>query len=229
VENLTPGVTTPEKSPDEIEQDMAQTRVAITDKVAALETQVMGTIQTATDTVTGTVEAVRDAISAAPTAVRDTVKETVQAVKDTVRETVGSFSLSGCVQRNPWAALGTSAAGGFAIGYFLFGGPTRGNPMRLAERLPASGGRPGVAVPESTAAESPGLLDGLFGGLGETIGKEVRRLAEAAVASASAAIKQTIDTQVPNLVQSVVPPAGRGRTPGNGTEYFPKMSEGTGV
>jgi ElaB/YqjD/DUF883 family membrane-anchored ribosome-binding protein len=230
VENSTPGVTVPSKSPDQIEHDMADTRVSITEKVAALETQVMGTIQTATDTVTGTVEAVRDAITAAPAAVKETVKETVQAVKDSV----SSISVTACVQRNPWASLGVSAAGGFALG-FLIGGRSGSNPMRLAGELPATGGRPGVAAPQATAGESRpgGFLDGifgnLFGGMSETVGTELRRLAEAAIASASAAVKQAIDTQVPTLVQSVVPQAGGGTTKGRGSEYFPRMSEGAGV
>lgn len=236
MENPTAGVTTPPKKPEEIEREMAQTRESITEKVAALETQVMGTIQTATDTVTGTVEAVKNVIDTAPTAVKDTVKETVQAVKESVQKTVSSIDVGGCVRRNPWAALGTSFAGGFALGFLFGGGRTGGNPMRLGSHLPASGGRAGLAaVPQAAAAEQTtdggflgGMFGNLFGGVSETIGKELRHLAEVAMASASTAVKQAIDTQVPNLIQSAVPQVVN-RVTGNGHGASPRMSDGSGV
>jgi len=89
-------------TPEKIERDMERTRESITEKVAALENQVLGTIQTATTTVTDTVQAVKEAVTSAPTAVKDTVRETIASVK----ETVSSFSVSECVSSNPWAAPG---------------------------------------------------------------------------------------------------------------------------
>jgi len=61
---------TAEKTPEQIEAEMMQTRESITQKVAALETQVVGTVQTAADTLTGTVEAVKELVTTAPGAVR---------------------------------------------------------------------------------------------------------------------------------------------------------------
>ncbi|HJZ59900.1 MAG TPA: hypothetical protein VKE74_33470 [Gemmataceae bacterium] len=215
MENPTPGVTTPEKSPDEIEREMTQTREAITEKVAALETQVIGTVQA----VTGTVESVKEAITAAPTAVKETVKGTVQAVK----ETVGSFSVTECVQTYPWAAVGTTAAAGFVAGYLLGGGRHLRSRMAPIARMQA-------AVPESTAAESGksgGFLDSFFGELFRTAGKELRQVAETAVAAASSALKQAVSTGVPKLVDSAVPEVPP--RPHNGPGYTPRMSEGSGV
>jgi len=193
---------------------MTQTREAITEKVAALETQVMGTVQA----VTGTVESVKEAITAAPTAVKETVRETVQAVK----ETVGSFSVSECVRNNPWAAFGTTAAAGFAAGYLLGGGRSRPRPAPVA--------RMQAAVPESAAAESGrsgGWLDGLFGDLFRTAGKELRQVAETAVSAAASALKEAVSSGVPKLVDSAVPSVSP-RTH-NGPGYTPQMTEGSGV
>src|SRR4051812_40494156 len=101
---------------------MADTRESITEKVSLLENQVLGTVHAVTDTV----GAVKEAITAAPAAVSDTVKQTVQAVRDTVKDTVdsvkrtvGSFSVTECVRKNPWAAVGTTGAAGFLAGFFL--------------------------------------------------------------------------------------------------------------
>lgn len=203
MENPTPGVSTPEKSPDEIERDMASTRDAITEKVSLLENHVKDTLQT----VTGTVEAVKEAVTTAPSTVSDTVKNTVEAVKDTVkdtvRDTIQSIDVPGCIQRNPWAALGTSALGGFLTGYFLLGGGRSRPIMARGEDEPASGGWPGTAGRETVSAprsHTPGMFDELFG----TVRRELRQMAEMALASATAALKQNISTVVPGLVDQAV-------------------------
>src|SRR5262245_30513341 len=78
--SVSASVSPENKSTGEIRHEMQETRESITEKVAALENQVLGTIQTAADTVTNTVEAVKDVVTAAPHAVSDTVKQTVEAV-----------------------------------------------------------------------------------------------------------------------------------------------------
>lgn len=216
MENRTPDVT-PEKSPDEIERDMERTRDSITEKVAALENQVLGTIQTATSTVTDTVQAVKDAVTTAPAAVKDTVKETVAAVK----ESIGSFSVRECVRDNPWAALGTTTAAGFLLGYLLPGGRGGlfGRPiMARGEDVPAEGGRAGTAhdntphngtaspriAPSYAAVSREPEGHGLFGDLFGMIGREVRQIAEQAVHTGLATLKQSVQTQVPQMVDSAV-------------------------
>ena len=91
----------PNKSPEEIEREMLQTRESITEKVAALESQVVGSVQTAADTLTHTVDAVKSLVSGAPEAVSDSVKQATAAVGDAMRDT---FDISAHVRRNPWAA-----------------------------------------------------------------------------------------------------------------------------
>jgi len=218
VENTAPGLIVTEKDPDQIERDMAQTRESITEKVAALETQVKGNIQA----VTGTVEAVKDAISAAPGAVSDTVKQTVAAVKDSVRETVDQMDLTGCVRRNPWTAVGTSTAAGFLTGLLLFGGRSRAT---------GTNGIPSL-VPQAAAAQSrePGFLDGMFGDLFGTVGKELREIAEKAFSTAITALKQNVGTVVPQLVDQAVHRVTEPVTGAiNGTASTPRVMDGSGV
>lgn len=208
----TSGVTGDDRSPDEIEREMEHTRESITQKVAALETQVLGTIQTATNTLTETVQSVKDTVTTAPSAVKETVHETVAAVKDTVKETfasvkdtVASFSLTGCVQDNPVAAVGASLAGGFAAGFLLFGERPL---MARGFREPAPGGRAGTTPHEfapfggvSHAAPSrPGMFAGLLG----MVGVELEQLAKQALTTAVASLKQSLNDKVPQMMDGAV-------------------------
>jgi len=214
VENRTADVSA-DKSPEEIEREMERTRDSITEKVAALENQVIGTIQTATSTVSDTVNAVKEAVSSAPHAVKETVMETVNAVK----ETVTSFSVSECVSNNPWAAVGTSAAGGFLLGFLLpagRGGLFNRPIMAKGSDAPAGRGQAGTSHHGATsihaaAAPTPGPAaprepegPGLFGGLFGMVANELRQLAEQAINTGLATLKQSLNTQVPNLVDSAV-------------------------
>lgn len=213
MENRTPDVSTDDqKSPDQIEREMFQTRDSITEKVAALENQVLGTIQTATSTVSETVQAVREAVTGAPNAVRESVKQAVGAVK----ETVGSFSLSGCIRDNPMAALGTSAIGGFLIGYFLPGDERnlfRRPIMAQGHDAPAPLGHTGTAhnEQERTAYRAAAAVPsreperpGFFGELWGKLGGEIGGLAEQALSTAVASLKQSISTRVPQAVDTAV-------------------------
>jgi ElaB/YqjD/DUF883 family membrane-anchored ribosome-binding protein len=186
---------TPDKTPEEIEREMLHTRESITEKVAALEHQVVGTVQTAADTITNTVEAVKSLVTTAPGAVTDTVKQAAAAVSETVKET---FNVTGCVRRNPWAAVGTTTLFGCLVGYLTGRRESLGAP---AGYVPAAAG----AVTEPLAAPAParaaadgkpGVLDEFFG----MIGDRVQELARTALETVSAAVKEQIQTGVPKLV-----------------------------
>src|SRR5262249_60811224 len=84
-----------ENKPEVIRQQMQETRTALTEKLEALEHQVVETVQGARSAVTDTVESVRGA-----------VHDTVCTVKET-------FDLNRQVERHPWAMVG----GSFALGY----------------------------------------------------------------------------------------------------------------
>jgi len=216
VADATPGVTA-DKSPDRIERDMEQTRESITAKVSALENQVLGTIQTATNTISDTVQAVKDTVTTAPAAMKETIQESVAAVKDSVKETfasvkdsVASFNLGECVGNHPGTALGASAAAGFVTGYLLFGGRDSQPLMARGFREPAPGGRPGTASHDQTpygyaapAAAAP-APSGMFANLWAMVGGEVEQLARQALSTALASLKQSVNEQVPRLVDGAV-------------------------
>jgi len=208
---------TADKSPDRIERDMEQTRESITAKVSALENQVLGTIQTATNTISDTVQAVKDTVTTAPAAMKETIQESVAAVKDSVKETfasvkdsVASFNLGECVGNHPGTSLGASAAAGFVTGYLLFGGRDSQPLMARGFREPAPGGRPGTASHDQTpygyaapAAAAP-APSGMFANLWAMVGGEVEQLARQALSTALASLKQSVNEQVPRLVDGAV-------------------------
>jgi len=197
---------TSDKSPDQIERDMERTRESITEKVSLLENQVLGI----TSSVTDTVQAVTEAVTAAPTAVSDTVKQTIESVKDSVRETIGSFSVSGCVRDNPWSAVGTTTVAGFLAGYFFGGrGGLFARPiMARGHDAPASYGRVGAAHTaydhDSGSASHGRAAGGLFSGLFAMVSQEIHQLAEQALSTAVASLKESISTQVPQMVDTAV-------------------------
>lgn len=183
-------VTSAEKTPEDIEREMLQTREALTEKVAALETQVVGTVQTAADTFTGTVESVKSLLSNAPEAVSDTVKQATAAVSDAVKDT---FDITGHVRRHPWAAVGVSALIGSIVGCLT--ARSRGDFSALAATSPSVPSTPQASANRPTDGK-PGVIDELM----DMLGDKAKEMARTALESVSSAIKQNIESGVPNLV-----------------------------
>jgi vacuolar-type H+-ATPase subunit E/Vma4 len=247
VADATPGVTGADSNPDRIEREMEQTRESITAKVSALENQVLGTIQTATSTISDTVQAVKDTVTTAPTAVKETIQESVAAMKDSVKETfasvkdsVASFDLGACVGNHPAAALGASVAVGFVAGYVLFGDS---RPlMARGFREPAPAGRPGTAshdhTPYGHAFSGPHAAPdrpGMFANLWAMVGGEVEQLAKQALSTALASLKQSVNEQVPRLVDGAVQNVAdrvtghNGATHGGHVAYNPTVAPAAGL
>jgi len=114
-----------------IHKQMKETRADLTDKLSALENQVSGTVQTATDAVESTKEAVSetvDTVKETVDAVTETVQEAVAGVKESLQETVQtvteSFNLRLQAERHPWAVFGGAVVVG-CLGGFLLGGSSR--------------------------------------------------------------------------------------------------------
>jgi ElaB/YqjD/DUF883 family membrane-anchored ribosome-binding protein len=205
VENKPSDLTAaPDKKPEQIEREMAQTRESLTQKVAALENTVVGTIQTATETVSGTVEQVKSAVQETVSTVKETVKDSVSAVADTVKE---ALNFSDHVRARPWLAVGLSAAAGFLTGY-LTGGVSAPRPFRRS--LGATRDTPLVPphappAPQPVAAahrepEQPGMFERLF----DRVSRELGQVAESALSTALSSLKQNVSTQVPKLVDHAV-------------------------
>jgi ElaB/YqjD/DUF883 family membrane-anchored ribosome-binding protein len=184
--------TIPEqKTPEKIEAQMLQTRESLTEKVAALENQVLGTVQNAADTLTETVDAVKTFVETAP----ETVSETVENVVSTVREKVEkTFDISSRVQENPWSSVGVSVGVGFLVGYLAFpGGKSSGSSRTESRTAPFPAGEP---IPSVAAPRQPGLVDEVLG----MLGKKVKAMAETMIDSASSALSKNIQETVPTLL-----------------------------
>lgn len=194
------GVTPDERTPEEIERDMALTRESITQKVAALESQVMGTVQSAADTVTNTVAAVKELVTTGPGALSDTVKNSLTSVGDVVKE---QLDFGKKIRENPWEAVAAATVGGFVVGLLAFGRPRA---AETARQTPAA--REFVAPPPSEAPRQPSLLDGVW----NHIRQELGQLAEEAWKTASESLKNTLHTEVPNLVKNTVESGTSGLT-----------------
>src|SRR2546421_7432883 len=96
---------------------MHQTRQSLADKVAALENQVVGTVQSATCAVQETVESVTSAVQDTVCTVKETVEGSVSSVSEGVMH---AFDIRHHVDQNPWLMVGGAAAAGFVTGLLVF-------------------------------------------------------------------------------------------------------------
>ncbi|MDY3562770.1 DUF883 C-terminal domain-containing protein [Gemmata sp. JC673] len=193
-------VNQPEKTPEEIEREMLQTREALTEKVAALENQVVGTVQTAADTLTGTVEAVKSLVNHAPEKVTETVRQASAAMSDALK---GTFDISSHVREHPWVAVGLSALVGGIVGAMI--APRRGAGGSFSPFAEASGPIPAAAHPASTSSQPVAAVGraaqpGIFDEVRNALGAKVRELADTALNALSTSLKSTLETTVPKLV-----------------------------
>lgn len=156
------------EEPEVIEQQMQETRAAISEKVATLEEQVMGTLQSA----------------------QETVHETVHTVKEAVRDTL---DVTRHIRDNPWTAVGGAVAVGAIVGLLV----------------PRSHPRPPVPIdiqpayappPPPREPRRPSWLDDLM----DLAGQEIKKLGAAAIASATASLRQNIDSGIPRLIDDVL-------------------------
>lgn len=178
-----------EKTPDEIEREMLQTRESLTEKVEALEHQVVGTV-----------EAVKSFVTTAPETVTDTVKQAAAAVSESVKET---FDITSHIRKNPLAAVGVAALLGCTVSYLLTSRREGVSGSRMTSAMSeASVERPPSPLttpPTPAAPAQPGLFDELF----EMLGDKAKALLREGLETASAALKDSIHTQVPRLVNDV--------------------------
>jgi ElaB/YqjD/DUF883 family membrane-anchored ribosome-binding protein len=196
------------ESPELIEVQMAQTREALSNKVATLEQQVIGTLQSANDAVHETVESVKSAVQETVSS----VKETVHGVKDTVAESVTSVSegvmhtldVRAQVSANPWLMVGGAAAAGFLSGMFLFrrrggAGHFTASMFERATHTPAvepAAGPGRSTAPEREELRKPSWTDELM----ERAGQEAKKLGEQALMAVVASAQKNINDGLPKLI-----------------------------
>ena len=190
------------QSPEVIERQIADKRQELADKVGLLSDRTAGTvrgaIRSATDVVgvaTSTMETVGDAVG------RIRGIATPQAVAEVVRDTVGAIPITSAVEKSPWASVGGAAAAGFIVGLLVSRPPQRTTPT-----VPFTSGTPAVngATAATAAASGPrsplaDLLDRLI----DRVGTEVRRVAQTAVDSTTAALSERVNGLVTSVTQNV--------------------------
>jgi ElaB/YqjD/DUF883 family membrane-anchored ribosome-binding protein len=197
-----------DKTPEQIQAEMAATRESLTEKVAALENQVVGTVQTAADTFTGTVNAVKSLVTTAPEAVSETVKKAAEKMKEVL-------DVSGHVRNHPWTSVGVSAGLGFITGLLVFRGRQPMGYSNEVEPPPYTGApTPTTLTPPRPPEEprEPGMFDEIFG----TIRRKLREITENVINTATAAVNKNVSEGVPKLVDTATEMAAERLSPGGG-------------
>jgi ElaB/YqjD/DUF883 family membrane-anchored ribosome-binding protein len=195
---------------------MMATRESLTEKVAALENQVVDTVQTAANTLTETVDAVKSFVEGAPEAVSETVENVTSAVKERVKRT---FDITSHVQENPWACVGASTGIGFLAGYLFFGNShSRVSVRQMAEESAA----PLHPHPFSSSSRvsGPGFLHSLLA----IAGRKLQAIAESTLETATASLDRTVREAVPKLIDEAshwVQNEAHHTMNGNGRHYEP--------
>ena len=172
------------ESPELIERQMEETRESLTEKVALLEQQVVGTIQSATEAVQDTVQSVRSAVEETVSSVSGSIKSSAESVKE-------ALDMRKQVRENPWMMVGCAATTGFIAGLLI---PKRNGSLAS---LPSSPAMPAAAfTPRAEISHRPKWLNDIF----DMAGREIKKLAEQAVLTASAALKEKVATRLPQML-----------------------------
>jgi hypothetical protein len=184
------------KDPEQIQQEMAETRASLTDKVEKLEQQVVGTVHEATSAVSETVSTVKEAVQETVDSVKDTLHDTVEGVRET-------FNISRQVERHPCLMMGASVAAGYALGSLVLS--RRHHAPRVSEWerslppersvWPASSAREEPLVREHHAGPSHRPL---LEGLASKFAPEIDRLKGLAIGYLVGAIRDVVNPSLPD-------------------------------
>jgi len=181
-----------EKTPEQIESEMFQTRESLTEKVAALENQVVGTVQNAANTLNDTVDAVKSFVHTAPETVSDTVEQVTTAVRERVEKT---FDISSRVQSNPWSSVGVSVGLGFLAGLLVFRDQKSSVSSSSVPSSPPVSSPPLLPHPFAGSRE-PGVFDDVIG----MLGRKVKEMTENVIDTAMGAVNKNLRDGIPKLV-----------------------------
>jgi ElaB/YqjD/DUF883 family membrane-anchored ribosome-binding protein len=171
------------ESPELIKQGMQDTRQSLTDKVAALEQQVFGTIHEATSAVHQTVHSVKNAMN-----------DTISSVKST-------FDINNHVREHPWAMVAGAMVAGIAAGYLVGSGRKTGETSSVSDRTWASTDRANYGT-SASSAPSTSRFGGMFDDLIHMGQQEFRKITENALTTLAAAVKQNLNTGIQSLVEN---------------------------
>lgn len=170
-----------DEQPQVIRQQMDETRASLTEKVEALENQVVGTVHDATAAVSETVDNVKQAVQDTVDSVRETVKSSVESVKE-------ALDVTHQTQRHPWPMVGGAVVAGFVTGYFVFR-------RRRAYRPVWTERAAGMGV--AAAPERPSWLDRI----GHRFSREIGQIEDAAFASLSTIATEFVTRTLPQWIE----------------------------
>lgn len=174
-----------------IQQQMGQTRAALSEKLETLENKVLVTVSTTTDTVAQTVNEVGTTVRETTQDVRTIVHETLTSVRD-------AFDVSRQVDRHPWLMMCGSVIAGY-VGGLLLDRLERGRMPSLPSLPRAEGLLPQDAEvrrrldSDQPARRAPAFLMALA----DTFAPEVEKLKSAAVGLALGAFRDRLHESVP--------------------------------
>jgi len=197
-----------EQPPELLRQQMDVTRSSITEKLEAIEEQVVGTVQNAKETVQETIDSVKETVQETVSTVRQTVQGTIGTVKATMEETMSTmkdtFDVRLQVQRHPWPMMGGSLIAGMIAGTIV--GEMRHRRRMPMERLASDGGVPVRATPlreplreEPPARREPGILDRFQDEIDQVKGMAIGM----AIGLARDFIKDAVQKNMPHMADQV--------------------------
>jgi ElaB/YqjD/DUF883 family membrane-anchored ribosome-binding protein len=137
-----------------IRQQMLETRTALSEKLGALQEQVLATVEGTSQKVTETVQTVQEAVQDTVS----TVSESVQGTVDTVKKT---FDLSEHMQSHPWLMLGGAVAVGYVGGRLLMPNGHTDMPAVSSSGFASANGQTPATVQTPARPSGPSWLEKL--------------------------------------------------------------------
>jgi ElaB/YqjD/DUF883 family membrane-anchored ribosome-binding protein len=186
------------EQPELIEREMEQTRESLTEKVSLLEQKVVGQIQSTTDAVQDTVQTVKSAVQDTVQCVTGTVTQSVESLSEGVKE---ALDLQKHTREHPWAMVGGATLAGFVTGLMVFGRRANGSSLPAYTPMAAHSGY----TPTPAAAQRPAWINDLM----DLAGRELKKLAEQALATTTSSLKHTVEEGIPKLIDSALPNVGQ--------------------
>jgi len=175
----------PMENEEVIQQQMAETRASLTEKLETLEQKVVGTVEEATTAVNETVGVIKESVQGTVAAVNDTVKESVDTVKDW-------FDVEAHVRERPWLMLGGSVAVGYCLGAMV--SKSEATVPYSAPPSPSSvPSYPWMKQPDDSGSHAHN------GGSREDRSGEYRSSREPETSTAQSALKTVLNTLAPEI------------------------------